>query len=228
MVSIELPELQHVDAALETDTKKGVFGGGYRIEGRLSIGVPNSFVITTDLVASDALLKGFLESNGKEFVFYVTSLACTFQPGDDESFARAWLNLQLARTGQLADKGQAIAWSMQPVRLEESFKTSTTVKLGVDLKFVEVSPEVITDGVQKEIMIQAFNEGQSDPYWQFTKTPHSPLEGSYRLALVVRTLAGSKTHGSIRVKADVLRRKFGLFTYKADFSGAPKMDFELP
>lgn len=235
MVSFDLPEPTWHELALEPETvttKGAPSAPAERLEGWISLGQPVSVPVTLESVADDAELRQFLTAHRAEFKFYLVHLACTFRPAAGEKFANAWLEVKLAREDSTPEP-LPIAWSMEPHRLEKAVEFSRTVKLGASLKLAGLvtGPEASVEEQKKwtdaEIFLEALNELQSDPVWEFTMTKSTEIRGLHRLAMVVRVPREAPAQGHVSLSASVQRKRLGLIPYRGTFPDAPYLTFRL-
>jgi hypothetical protein len=239
MITMELPEkITWHETVLEPDESritKGVdVAGAGQLKGWVSLGEPVIFPITLDEVPEDDPdLRQFLAANGATYNFYMVHLACTFRPADGESFDKAWLAVDLSREDGLPQP-QPIAWSMKPTKLDKLVEISRTVKLGATLKLAEivVGPEAGLEQERKwtgsEIFLEALNELQPNPIWEFSRTNSVEIRGGHRLVLVARTPKEAATQGAVSLSASVERKRLGIIPYRAAFPQAPDLAFRLP
>ncbi len=239
MLTLELPPIEtwH-EPVLKPDqshvTKGLGIGESNQLNGWISLGEPVALPIGVDQAREDNKdLRRFLELNGGQFKFYLVHLACTFKPSSGEQLLKAWLTVQLAREDG-SPGSPPIAWSMKPGRLAQPVSVSRTVEIGVSLKLADIveGPEA---GVKQEkiwtesqIFLEALNELQSDPVWEFTRTDTAEIRGGYQFVLVVRCPRETACLGSMRLLATVERKRFLLISYRSDFPDAPRLTFRLP
>ena len=237
MIVFEAPEIPEHDLILEPENRITRGSGTESVdplEGWVSIGEPVPVPLTIDSVSEDKDLVNFLKSeNAEHFKFHRVHLSCTFRPHNDP-FVNAWLKVQLARSDDIQTP-QPIAWSMKPRRLEKFVEISRTVKIGASLKILpEVAELGIGSGSERkqtwqhnEVFLEALNELQSDPIWEFTKTDKEPIRKSHRFDLVVRSPKDAVTGGMVSLSATVERKRLGIIPYKAAFPDNPQLTFQL-
>jgi hypothetical protein len=187
---------------------------------------PVSTTLTEELLRDDPELHTFLSTQRTRFDFHVVVLACDFEPPAGRRFERAWLQVQLDREDGEATPAP-IAWSIKPLRGEDSMGTSRTVELGGSLKLVSAKVSQVATRQRKLPYVLGHNELGSSPHWEFRPTPDSKLEGSHRCAVVVRAPAGIATRGSVELSAVVIRARLKIL-HRAQPVGAPFLTFAVP
>jgi hypothetical protein len=236
---VELPpiEVWH-EPVLKPDTshitKELGFGEAGQLSGWISLGEPITLPISLDKVRDDDKdLRQFLELNGGNFKFYLVHLACTFKPSSGERFLKAWLTVQLTREDESLES-PPIAWSMKPDRIAQPVSVSHTIQMGASLKLAEIveGPEA---GIKRErewtesqVFLEALNELQSNPAWEFTRTDTAEIHGGHRFVLVVRCPRETAALGMLRLSATVERKRLFVISYRTDFPGAPHLTFRMP
>jgi hypothetical protein len=182
---------------------------------RITLGQPVVIALTKDLLLGDPEALASLDAQPDQ-VFHLLRLACTFHPREGEPINQAFFRVQCQPAGK------AIAWSMLPQQKADIDKTSTKYKVGGDLKLKGLVPtigvsaggEKTTTGRQVWPYVQAKNLQQSDPAWQFKRTPGREVSGSYPLGLVVRSPAKGPASGTISLRCEVTHTKWNLYTYE--------------
>jgi hypothetical protein len=236
MLEFSLPDLSSREVMLQPEirTVKGAEKttaiAAERLRGRLTLGIPVAVRLTPKTVASYPEATAFL-SHEKGFGFYLIHLACTFHHKDSEPFEEAWVQVKLRRQDNLVEP-PVIAWSLVPQKEEDTEELSQSVKLDATLKFVLGNVKGTTDVVQKatfrHTFLSAFGLQESEPYWYFRRLETRDIEGTFRLALIVRSPVGSSASGAVEVEAQVQRTSFGVFKYKSPIDQLPaKLSFVL-
>jgi hypothetical protein len=224
---VELPQLDWTETMLEPEVR--ITKGGKApptdppLPGRLLLGRPVSVRLTTKS-AQDPTLRTFLEGHAGRSEFTLVHLGCSFRHADDEPFARASLQVRLTRADG-GDGSEPIAWSMWPLRESEVLDDSTTAEIGADAKVFSAKVQRTITVKRGDVWLEGFGELQSDPGWEFTRTPRIPISGSYRLILVVMSDAGAPFGGQIDVTATVEHRLLGLMSYRARPVGSEQAVF---
>ena len=205
-----------------------------QLTGWISLGEPIVLPITSKLVPEDDMaLRQFLELNDASYKFFLIQLACTFKPPQDEWFKQAWMAVNLVREDN-SPESQPIAWDMQPKLVAQPVEISSTVKLNASLKLAEIflgaqaGVEQEKKWTESQIFLEALNELQSDPVWEFSRTVTAQIRGLHRFHLVVRAPRGAVTSGTVNLSATVERKRFLFITYQTNFSDAPQLTFRLP
>lgn len=209
MIEIETRPAGEVEIPLEEEDthRKSV---APELPPRLTLGQPVVIELTKKLLEKDPEAAASLQQH-KDQVFHLVRLACTFHPAAGRRFTEAWLRVQCAPAPE------TIAWSMLPQRDADIDESSMKVQLGFDLKLLGIGlkPGVEESRSTKRVrpFIDARNLQQSDPQWQFKPTDARELEGSFPLALVLRSPRKGRCAGAISFRCVVERKSFGLFTF---------------
>lgn len=212
MIEIEVTPSKDLEVVLEVDDqlRKGpVFD-----RPRVTLGQPVVIALTKELLLGDPEALASLNAQPDQ-LFHLLRLACTFHPGEEEPITQAFFGVHCEPAGK------AIAWSMLPQEKADVDKTSTKYKLGGDLKLKGLVPTVgvsaggekTTTGKQVWPYVQAQNLQQSNPSWKFKPTPGREVSGTFPLGLVVRSPAKGPASGTISLKCEVKRTRWGLYTY---------------
>jgi len=221
-----------VDLLLEKRETKSVSPPGFAsnvLEKRFSIGVPQILALTSEYLKDDPQAAASLSGDGSA-AFDLVSLSCTFHLSKREPFDEAWVGVELQGKGDR--QGTPIAWSMKPLHDLDAIDESGTVKLEAGLKlFSAVEPKLGIEfgdkGQRHEGFITAFGLQQTKPYWYFRKTSQRELEGSYRMALVIRRPKKMLVTGKISAKATVRKTAALVFTYAASIDAPSSVSFTL-
>lgn len=197
--------------------------------GRITVAMPVSTRLTSNMVSQDPEAVAFLQSAGDDD-FHVVNFACTFLDSTVAPFEEAWLQMALSTVTD-AESGEPIAWSMKPEREADLVTSSYSVKLEGKLKLsTGEEPGVaveVGDQTSHEIgFITAYNLMQSRPYWRFRRTPVRNIDGSYQLSLVVRRPRAKEVKGTLAVKATI-RKKVAWFLPKREATDAPTLSFDI-
>lgn len=181
---------------------------------KVSLGQPVVVRLTKKLLQNDRDAVAALTQSSAH-VFDVVRLACTFRPADGEKFTEAWLQI-------LCKPETAIAWSMLPHREADFDEGSSKITVGAGVKLL--GAELKAGGEESKStkrvrpFIDAMNLQQSDPQWRFKATNSRDLEGSFPMALVLRSEAAAPCSATLRFRCVVQTKRFGVFTYMSDGS----------
>jgi len=237
MISLEMPDFQFQAVNLEpreAATKKGRYDRSPRpdrLSGRLLLGAPVAFALTAEAASNDKETADFLKARAAQSDFYLVTMACSFQPKEDEPFEKAWLHVNLGRADGVKDPRPG-AYSMRPLRTSKEVKQSSSIKLGADMKIMDVGFEGgVEKGAEKskdDVSVQAYGELTADPFWEFRSREDVPLDGSYRLALVVDVPKGVKAQAAVNLEATVRHTFLKLIPYRSDFDGRESLTINLP
>jgi len=237
MISLEMPDFQFQAVNLEpreAATKKGKYDRSPRpdrLSGRLLLGAPVAIALTAEAASNDKETADFLKARAAQSDFYLVTMACSFQPKEDEPFEKAWLHVNLDRADGDKDPRPA-AYSMRPLKTSKEVKQSRSVKLGADLKILDVGfeggVEQGTERSKEEVFVQAYGELTAAPFWEFRGGKEAPLDGSYRLALVVDVPKSVKAQVAVNLEATVRHTFLRLIPYRSDFDGQESLTISLP
>jgi hypothetical protein len=106
------------------------------------------------------------------------------------------------------DQPGTTCWSLDPERVEEELKVTSTLKLSGSLK-----PKIVEIGASRESSmeytvrtprIMGFGIGLSEFAWEFKPAQGHPLSGVQMLHFVVKSSLGSSTNGYVRIRADLV------------------------
>jgi hypothetical protein len=239
MSEIRLCEPTWVDGNWVPDVRK-VMGeeteSPPQLKGWISLGQPVAVPLTVAQFGNDPAIRQFLETSpdAMNYRFHLVTLACTFHPEEDEPIVSAWLAVQLKRADGSAGE-QPIAWSMEPKKVGQPVKLTSTAKLqgalkikgfGIEAGLTPTEEEKI-ERERPEVICEALNELQSDPTWEFRRQEVDAIFGGFRFALVVRSRDRPATEGRVHLRATVQKTKWKIFTYYASFGEVNSLNFLL-
>jgi len=229
----ETPEPNWVDLSLAPEVRELKSAGeppAERLDGWISLGTPVVVALDANNATDEDLIR-VLERRPKNVRYHLVHLACSFRPPHGQEFANAWLEVKLLRSDGAASD-PPIAWSMRPRNVRDTEKVTTTTKLDANLKLLDLKVGAgiseKTEGTISEVYVEALNEQQSDPTWEFSRTSKTTIRGSHRLQLVVQSPRSVASRGELKLRASVARKKYLLWTYTTDVPGAAHIAFQLP
>jgi hypothetical protein len=238
MLSLEMPEFQFRAVDLEPraagSNKKGPRDRGPRpdrLSGRLLLGTPVAIPLTAAAAGDDKETVEFLKARAAQSDFYLVTMACSFQPKEEEPFEQAWLYVHLDRSDGAKDP-RPTAYSMRPLKTSREIQQSNSIKLGADFKLMGVGFE--TGGgrdektTREDVLVQGFNELSPEPFWQFNARDGAPLDGSYRMALVVEAPKSVGARVAVNLEATVRHTFLKLIPYRSSFDGRESISINLP
>ena len=152
----------------------------------ISLGVPQAIALTSPRLADDDDLRHFFVEGGASY--FLVHLACSFNPGRGERISNASVAIALSRIDGEREPA-AVAWSMEPLCLAHVTELSRSQKIDAKLKIIGVSLGAEQRSTRTECLVQAFNELQPDPRWEFRHASGVPLRGTQRLIMVVQAQA---------------------------------------
>jgi hypothetical protein len=171
---------------------------------RASLGTPDVLVLTESSTEGDTRLHERVK-NREQAIFANLQLACSFHPTDEWVFSGARLTVILARVDGLATPAP-IAYSLLPLVEHDGSAREQSVDIGADMKFVSVkSGERST--VPGDVFVRGYGLQESVSYWEFTATPHRPLQGSFLLWLIARAPRESDLRVTSRLQVRVAPRR---------------------
>ena len=227
-VRLDDPDLAAVTLELED---RRMLGGRSTapddLQDRISLGRPAC--VPLDLAAVDPEAKIFLAGHPGS-TFWLLGLTCSFREVDSEPMQEAWLQVTL-RTTRPVGAAEPVAWSMQPLVLEDSVEVSRTAGLDASLKLtgegipVEAGPSMSRERTEKrtarEPYVLAHREGTARPSWIFKQTVSTAIRGVHRLRMVVELPAGAQAEAEVSAGATLRMKLLGLIPYRANLDELP-------
>jgi len=115
---------------------------------------------------------------------------------------------------------------MEPMRASTQLNQNRTVSIKVPVGFVQATGQSGSTSTAEQIFCEALGLQGSRPSWEFTDTKAQRLRGSHRLHLVVRAPLAQGMAG-LSLRAQVERRRLGLFSYTSDTDSARPIQFKV-
>jgi len=221
------PVLEPVTLALES---RVTLGPGRQAlaeqRDRISLGRPRCWPLDASVLDPAARVAAGVGST-----FWLLSLTCSFRANSNEPMESAWVEVRL-RTLQPPGAEQPIAWSMEPLALqdpatiEREIKVDSSLKLSSKVVPLEGGPSAGRTTTEKYEMrrpyVEAHREGTERPCWIFSRTPSTEVRGVHRLRTVVELPVGATARVEVHAGA-VLRIKFlGLIPYRTPLDELPE------
>jgi hypothetical protein len=153
-------------------------------------------------------------------------LGCSFGPEGGETFARATLGVSLRRMDD-QPQPQPVAHSMCPLNAFDPVEVTSTAKLGASFQLFSSELSGSEKRKNKEPFITAYREGEPESFWEFTATESTPLAGSFRLHMIVRSPVGVSVEGRIELVPFVSYRRFMLIPTTRPLEDTPEQVFRL-
>jgi hypothetical protein len=154
-----------------------------------------------DSVALDAAVRML----GQDHDFTLVRLPLTIRPTNGVTVG--FLAVEVTLT---APDAAAVCWSMDPLRVDDEVKLTTTAtvnaKLAVRLPDLAAGSEKKSEYVIRQPRVIAYNVGATDPAWEFVPTRSERLAGVQLLHLVVKSVRGVAWSGAVGVRLDVQAR----------------------
>jgi hypothetical protein len=146
--------------------------------------------------------------------FTYMRLALTIRPQENLDVRFVSLDVTL--------EGDALCWSMEPMKVEQELKSKTEAKISSKLKvkLADVGAEV--GGEEKDSaeyviyqpVVEAFNLMRGDPGWELRPTAGRHLSGVQLFHMVVQVPKLAECRGRVSLRADIKRQGF-IFNYHA-------------
>lgn len=229
LVELPVPDVAMADATLIPEVRR-VHGGApphEPVSGRISVGKP-IVVPLIDAANEKPELKKVMDAFPDKR-FYLVHLACTFQELEATPFETAWFCVNLENPAGGDD--EVIAWSMQPQKSLDKQTVTEKAKLDSGLKLV---PLTVSGGMEAqreyesaEVHLEALNELQANPIWQFSRTERLAIRGSHRFQLVVQAPAGAPCRGHVSLRVSLKLRKMLFWSYEAQVPDQAARTFDL-
>jgi hypothetical protein len=184
------------------------------LAGRIRIGGPHSRKVSAEFVAADPELSAYVDRQSAFFEFYVVHLTVSFAVRPVAPRLRS-ATVQLRLTSVPAWP-EPVALSMTPQIVVDEVHEERAIRIGPELKLLEAGASLgdytrTRSSVRREPVVLGLGLDGCEPAWEFTRTSSADLAGDHRLAMVVKTAAGSAASVSGVVTARTegnLRRRF--------------------
>lgn len=142
--------------------------------------------------------------------FTYLRLALTIRPQKDLIVRFVSLDLAL--------DGNALCWSMEPMKVEQEIKSKAEVSLSTKfkIKIAEIGGQEkeSAEYVVYQPVIEAFNLQRADPAWELRAAPGKQLSGVQLFHMVVQSPKVGKSQARVTLRADIMRHGF-LLNYSA-------------
>jgi hypothetical protein len=201
---VEPPGRQRLPLDLRV-TRGQVTDAPQRLVDLVTLGAPAIRRLTPDTATGDDDLRGFLSAEAASANYWLLQFTCTFDHDDKLPFTKAWLQLTLA-----SDGGEAVAHSMEPVKLTGNRVVTWSAKLTIPCVFAQLELGLGGQVSTEEISCEASKEGTATPVWRYFRTSNGPIRGLQRMRLVGRTPASGGLAATVRVGATAEHGRFGL------------------
>ncbi len=223
MIEVPLSDSPRQPVLLEPSAKRSVSSDLQPARDLMELGTPVWVELTRKMPGITDDLKQFL---GREagIAYYLVHLTCDFLPREDQRVAEAWLQIKLGPREAIPTP---IAWSMDPLCLEEKVEVKQKASIGGDLKFLSSELGEEETRSYSKYYVMAHGEAKSEPLWHFREIDTRQLNGIHRLMLIVRAPAAVAVDGTLNVSASVRRHALKLFPYRAVLADTPAASFTL-
>jgi hypothetical protein len=170
---------------------------------RLRYGGPEPTPISADYAAGDDQLRAFI-LNETQFRWTLVALSIAFPDDVGKPLTKARVKVRLSDEG---DPPSTIAFSLAPIRLgtPEDGTVGFSIEpkaFGISLIRIDKAP-----GKGTQSFLLAGEEKSNEAMWTFKATKGQPLEGSWPLAMTVRSPVGKTGKISVRFEAETTKRK---------------------
>jgi hypothetical protein len=186
----------------------------------LSVGTPVVIELTRKMLRGDSDAVACLDREPAS-CFHLIRMACTFDPSNADRFTEAWFQVRLSAE-------HAMAWSMLPHREIDIEDSTSTLKIDSGLKLHGIgfkeAEHLETNLKRIRPYIDALGLHESTPRWHFKATESRELEGSIRLALVVRSRRSKPCSAMIEFEGTVKRKKL-FFTFETPAKAPKELSF---
>jgi len=163
--------------------------------------------------------------------FSLIQLAFSFRPDEDRPFRKARLSARLYADNVENEQQRPIAWSLDPRVLAESVQTVRKTTLSTGLKFFDVGITgggEVTETTNRTVpFLEAFGELESEPYWEFTRTPSRDIRGPFRFSMIVKSSGADQAHADFAIRIEVEITRFGFRTYRTAAAGVEALKVRL-
>jgi hypothetical protein len=190
-----------------------VLGGpvGGLIKNRMSLGEPLLLPFARPK-AEQAILKKYLEHEGRTHNFFELHLVMTLHPDPAEPFVTAGVGVSL----ESDNFPKPIAWSLYPIQSASPVKVVTSIGLNAKLGVIGPGVNRTVEHSVEDQFILGLGERESEFEWRFTRTKQAELVGIQRMFAVIKASKDSSFAASITVSATVRRSKMGIAAFRAD------------
>ncbi|MEU4895615.1 hypothetical protein AB0B12_28405 [Streptomyces sp. NPDC044780] len=203
MIDVILPELPERELALLSEETSQPTGP--RLAGRVILGGPVALPVTAELVGPDPDLLDFLRTEADNAVYHLVHLSVTCARDTPDPVLHS-VNLDVTLTAEPVRRGgtvfQPVAWSMTPRQLTgqaDAGAAERAAHLGPRLGFRHGVPTAYGE----RVWLEARRELRSDPGWEIRRTSAVRIDGTYRLAMVVRAPRAAVSRAAVAVGATV-------------------------
>jgi hypothetical protein len=196
------------------------------VEGPISLGGPDWAELTEVSLDNEPQAAEFVRSQ-PDARFFRLEMAVTVAPRADEPIDTFWITTTMRR-GDGEGGPEPIAWSMKPDRVEDEVTQDARISFGPQLEIVNLSFELGTSRVRKEIVLEARFLRQPTPQWVVRKTGGSSITGSQLFILVARFPRGQAVEGEIAMNAIVYRKRWGLLKHRVRLPDRAAERFTVP
>ena len=124
----------------------------------------------------------------------------------------------MIRMSRLALDGNALCWSMEPMKVDQEIKSKAEVSFSTKfkIKMAEIGGQEkeSAEYVVYQPVVEAFNLQRADPAWELRAAHGKELSGVQLFHMVVQAPKMGKCQARVTLRADIVRQGF-LLTYSA-------------
>jgi hypothetical protein len=178
----------------------------FRERSRFSIADPLAYSI--EKLLRPEQLPSSIQSDMNKFEFYMTRLACSFDPAEGCRFhdARFEIKLFTVPTDPAALPGEAIAYDLSPMKSEDkriitdNYKLSPEIEINKEVSLTLPFYEKSIQYTSNTSYLEAVNPQGPNPEWKFTHTSLHRISGSQLLFMLVRKPKGTHVQATFQLK----------------------------
>lgn len=199
-IDLQTPAMETFDL-VEEEVMGGPPSDGDQRDRRATVGRPVVEQIGPELLRDDPELLAFLGRSGHDF--YLTGFACSLGVGPRDELEEATVRIDLD-----GEQGEAVAWSLSPLRLVQRVSRDN-VSLGGEITLgpmLKIHGDWAPVAEQEHCYVYALGEGEPDPEWRYRRTANERLLGIHDMRMVVQAPRGECVDGIVQITARVRHR----------------------
>jgi len=197
---------QELDLALEERTRDNA---PEKLRGVLAFGAPVAHDCFALAKAQGEQPDAEIQLLSDQYRFTYLRLALTIRPQEDLLVRFVSLDLAL--------DGNALCWSMEPMKVEQKMKSKAEARFSTKfkLKLADIGSDAkeSSEFVVYQPVVEAFNLQRADPAWELRAAPGKQLSGVQLFHLVVQAPKSGQSQARVTMRAEIMRQGF-LFRYR--------------
>lgn len=219
----ELQAFELTDVSRQT-RDPGAKSGGPALSA-VALSAPFVLPLTQELVADDKELAAFWAAEKDQFRYDYMTVRVGLSP-NGAVIQKAWVEVLM----DPGDGGGAasIAWSMSPDLVAEEQTVTEKASIKGDFKLIGGEAEVSREQQVQRWVVRSRLVNPAAPYWEFSATGNTPLDGDYKLHMVVRTPVAQAGGGTVTARVQIAGRSYMLFRREAPSEKRVGVTFSLP